>query len=580
MGVPAAIFESVGERTAHFIPTAATRLDTSAVAGVGANQTVNAVILGEAQGGEPGKALRISDPNQAAEVFKGGPLVDAVIFSLSPSPTIRPGAVFGVRTNLADKASLTLLATATDTVDVEDRDFGVAGNQIQIEVAAGTTEGKKLTILKADVTETFDNVITKFFDIQYTGGQATSQLDITATALTTTTGLGGDDLNILFSTVNTIQDVISAVDSHPNYTATVQGSTTESPDKMDEVTITDVKASAHTVLGVNFAVIKTLSEQSGIVNAKFPTTGSRLPPDNIAFTFLAGGAENTPTSSANLTTTLDGLLTEDLFLFALVDSDAALQAALLAHIQFANSVFGKAERQGYIGDDFGKTKSVAITDSKASAKVNNNGDISFLINGFTRRDRFGVVRNYGSIFRAAMEAGLKSALSLPEPTTNKTLDVLDSEFKFNRSELEDLIINGVAASNVEAGINEVRVVRSISTFQGTNLIESENSMKQSGLFMARSIRNLVETRHKGKPLDALRVSFVLDDVRAQLNDFKKDGLITADPNDPNGNPAFRDLRGDIQNGDQLVIRFFANLTAPTNFIFITLGFGIITDVGS
>ncbi len=585
MGVSAAVFESNGQRSTHFIPGIFSRVDTSGGAGVGVGIEINSAIIGESFGGEPGKALLFTDENQAKAVLVGGPLLDAVLFALDPSSDGAPSFVIGVRMNNAIKATITLLNTATDVIDVEDRDFGVSGNQIQVAVENGTTTGKKVSIQKATELEIFDDVTAPFFDLIYTGAGTPAVLDITATNLTTaiTGGPGGENLNIVLSTLNTIQDLVDTINAAASgvYTATITGNSTETLDKLDLVAAQNILVS-YSVVGINFAIIDTLSTESAIVSAKFPSGGSRLIPDNIAFAFLSGGAENTPTDASQLTSVLSGLLTEDLMLLALISSDAALKAVFKTHIAFANGVFGKAERVGFVGEDFGATKSVAITTAKADAVIEDEGAIAVMANGFTRRDRFGVIKNWGSIYTAAVAAGLKSSLSVTEAITGKRINSVDSEFKFLQAEEIDLIKSGVTSANITAGVPGYRFTRSVSSFQGSNLIENEHSMKLTTLFVIKTIRNFVEARHKGFGiLDDLKLVDIVNDVTEQLIDLKASRIIVINPNEADliKREAFRDVKAIAQTADQAAISFFARIPAPFNFGFITFNVGIIVNVG-
>ncbi len=581
MGAAPVQFRSVNQVSSHITPTAAVRQDTSALDGIGAVGPLNAVIMGDALGGEPGKLIRFTDPNVVVNTLKGGPLLDAVRFALSPSQDFEVGSVFGMRTNPATKSFLDLQTSAVDAIRVSDKDFGVDGNSIQISVAAGTTEGKKIIVQKVNAVETFDNIIRKYFDIEYIGAGSPAVITISATQLTTTItgGPGGENLTILFSVANTIQKVIDAIRAVPAYTVTEIGDLTAPSTELDEITTVDIDSTVVVIEGTNAEIIETLNNQSNIVIASFESGFSRLIPDDIGLTFLTGGAEGT-TTTVTLTQQLSDNINQPVDFMSLVSGDAALQDVVKAHIQFSNGVFGKSEKVGYFGEDdpFTTTKTTAITNAKARAIALNQADVSHCINGFTRRDAFGVIREYSAIYRAAMVAGLKSVLPEAEPYTNKRLDVIESQFSFTEGETDDLILAGVDASNVQAGSGETRNVRSVTTFQGTNDLENENSLKFSILRMSKEVRQDLEAKHKGKKGLVTRLLSIENDFEELLADFEDREIITPNPNDPIQQPAFKDVLVTI-DGSKVEAGAFITVVSPINFIFITLRFTVPLSLG-
>jgi len=564
MGVRFAVFESDGKRTAHLIPAAVSRIDTEGAVGLGAGIAFDGIVIGESFGGEPGKPLIFTDSTQAKTTLVGGELLDGVKFALEPNRNNRPFRILGMRMNPATKASLILDNGANDAVELEDRDFGERGNAIQASVAAGTTEGKKIIIQKGAILETFDNVIGKIFSVVYSGGGA-PVLNITPTQLAVTGTTGGtDDITLLFSQNPTMDDLIQAIASKSaSYTVALISNADAASTLLDEVSAQDV-ASLYTVEATNETIIQTIALRSTVANAKFPTAGKRLIPDDIGFTSFTGGAEGT-TDSVSLTGFLDALITENIRVMALLSADSALQDAMKAHIEFANSEFGNAFRGAFFGDSHGKVKSTAVTDAKARALSMNNPAINFCINGFTRRDSFGVVKDFASYFRAAMEVGMKVSLPIPEPTTNKDIDVINAEFKFNRAENEDLISAGVNSASQEPGTKLVKTVRMITTAQRQNLIENEFSMFLTALITADQLRAFLELRHKGKVLDGPRQALIRGDIRLQLREFRDTNLFIGNA----ANPAFVFNDTDVTfNGDIVFINYFAQIASPANFFFI------------
>ncbi len=576
MGVRFAVFESAGKRTAHLIPTGVSRIDTEGTVGLGVGISFDGIVIGESFGGEPGKPLILTDSTQAKNILVGGDLLNGIIFALEANSNNRPFRVLGMRMNPAIKATLTLQASANDVIDLEDRDFGERGNAIRGSVSNGSTEGKKIIIQKGSLLETFDNVIGKIFNITYTGGGA-PVLNITATQLTVTGTPGAtDDIAVLFTEFTTMDDIINEIASFSsNYTISLVSNADAESTLLDLVSSQDI-SSIYTVEATNETIIQTISLRSAIANAKFPSSGFRSIPDNIALTAFTGGSEGT-TDFSSLTGFLNTLVTENIRLVSLLSESSSLQDAVKSHIEFSNSDFGNSFRGAFFGDSHGKTISVAITDAKARALSMNNPAINYCINGFTRRDAFGIEKDFGSFFRGAMELGMKVSLPIPEPTTNKEIDVIKSEFAFDRAQLEELISAGVNASSPEPGSGLVKTKRMITTVQKQNLIENEFSMFITALIVSDELRAFIELRHKGKVLDGIRQALIRGDIRLKLREFRDDGLFTGDAS----NPAFIFNDTDVTfNGDISFINYFANVSSPANFFFITNRFGFFVSLSA
>ena len=90
MGVGAAIFQSAGQRSEHYVPGAYSRSSAAAGGadtGVSAN---NGVILGRSRGGQPNKLFVFSTLQEARETLVDGDLLKAVAHAFNPSPEYSP----------------------------------------------------------------------------------------------------------------------------------------------------------------------------------------------------------------------------------------------------------------------------------------------------------------------------------------------------------------------------------------------------------------------------------------------------------------------------------------------------------
>jgi hypothetical protein len=161
------------------IPGAYSEIDTSALSSISPSAVGIVALIGTAEGGEPLTVDEsVSDMTRAAEVFdkfRSGDLRTASLFAFEPStdPAVPNGAqrVVALKVNPSTQSTLTLVDDdASDAVDLTSADWGLFTAQINIEVANGTNQGKLITIVFEDTTETLDDV----------GGDAALDVDYAA----------------------------------------------------------------------------------------------------------------------------------------------------------------------------------------------------------------------------------------------------------------------------------------------------------------------------------------------------------------------------------------------------------------
>lgn len=222
------------------VPGAYSELDASALAGIGPGPIGVVALLGTAVGGKP-KTVEESfadatRPETLRKRYRSGDLRTAAEFAFSPSQdeAVPGGAqrVVSVKVNPATQSQVTLPdGSAADSVDLTSKDWGQFTEQINVEVAAGTNRGKKITVVFEDLIETFDDVGgDAIMDLEYTpgsNGYSTATAAITASAFTvaaTKTGIDGEDDEIAsqLGGADTLQ-VVSAAAGDTSQSVTIYG---------------------------------------------------------------------------------------------------------------------------------------------------------------------------------------------------------------------------------------------------------------------------------------------------------------------------------------------------------------------
>ncbi len=199
-------------------PGAYSEIDASELATLGPSPTGIVALIGTAEGGAPlSVAVEDSDHSRSGTVLKryrSGDLRVAGSFAFQASvDEATPGGaqkLVCVKVNPALQSEVTLDdADGNDSVLITSSDYGLFTAQISIAIAAGTTIGRKITVVFEDKTETFDDVGgTGIYSLQYTAGSngygavtlAVSSTQSLVTATKAVAGLSTDRVNEMSST--------------------------------------------------------------------------------------------------------------------------------------------------------------------------------------------------------------------------------------------------------------------------------------------------------------------------------------------------------------------------------------------
>jgi hypothetical protein len=188
-------------------PGAYSKIDASALADVAPGAVGIVALLGTAEGGKPLSIdPQFSDattPEQVRSRYRSGDLRIAAEFAFAPSQdeAVPGGAqrVVAVKVNPATQSAASLSdSLANPSLDLLSRDWGLFTSQINVSIGDGSTQGKMVTVVFEDTTETFDNVGgDSILELEYTpgaDGYTTALASITATQFlvaATKTGMAG-----------------------------------------------------------------------------------------------------------------------------------------------------------------------------------------------------------------------------------------------------------------------------------------------------------------------------------------------------------------------------------------------------
>lgn len=558
MGVSAAIFESAGKRTEHYVPGVYSRSNNvTSPSGVSAG---NLCILGSSAGGKPWSLLEFGSLAEAQTALGSGELLNGIAYAFNGSNDYVPQRVYAMRVNGGTQASLTLQSGGTDVMQLKAWDWSSMTNQLRLKVETGTAaNSKKVTVAYKDDTVVVDNIVKP--SLQVIGTCTNPTVTVTSTGIT----LAGEDdesqpvsVSIPFESFPTINEIVERINNTDYFTATVVDADEKAlGSNLDALTATDISTAV--TLYSNAVAFKEAVEQIEYIGSAELLGTTKIVPENIAFTYFTGGA-SASASIEGWRTALTNLEVEDIQIIATPSTDDDVQTLIANHCTTMSSTVNRKERTCILGAPLNETDDAAI----AKAIGFNNKLVTYVVDTVTAANPItGAAETINGAMLGCALAGMESAMAVNMPLTNKTIKVLGFAKKRTITNMEKLIKGGVLVCNpAPTNVTNYVVIRALTTFQGDDLISNEMSMVREDLYMNRDLRSRFGSSI-GQPNNISAAS-----ILATLNDAAKEwadsGYIV--PSDNNENVWNKSVR---INGDKIYITYSRYLTAPTNFIFIT-----------
>jgi len=558
-------FQSAGKLSSHIIPGAYSRIDSVKGAG-GLASANNGVVMGSSKGGEPNTLLQFNTVAEAVGTLKSGELMEAVRLAFDPGGGYNPQRVYAMRVNSALQGTLDLLDVASDTmITLTSADYGLYVNQIKVILAAGTVEGKKLTIqFQSEDDEVFDDIYRASFEIEYVTGAATMTIVNTSAAQTLVTSAGG--ISIDLNDYATIGELAAYINDQTGFTCTAfSGQENASPLELDSIVTADINTAEYTAQSTAHAIIDTVNAKSERLTAEAANGVNELViPENLALTYVTSGSEGTY-STTEWTNNLITLEAEDIQFISTPSTEAAVHAAIKTHCQSMSAVTGRKERQFLVGGAVASAViATEISTATAAAAVLNSPYGMYVFNGGTQRDVNGEIQTYAASYAACMLMGMKCSMATNQPLTFKELNFIALEWKLSDSQLETLLKNGVAPLNYSPN-GQPRLVRQFNTYQTSDLKYNEFSVVTEMLFVSRDLRVFLENRFIGKPGTAVTGGVLKGAVESRLAIYEDMGLFIRNPSEER---AWWGVTISM-SGDTIYIDYDAYITLPVNFEFIT-----------
>lgn len=567
MGVSAAIFETAGKRSEHYVPGTYSRShNVTSPVGVSAG---NLCILGKSLGGEPGKLLGFSSLAEAKNVLIGGDLLEAVGHAFKGSNTYIPSRVYAMRVNNGTQAELTLKTGETPILKLKAWDYGTHTNQLKLWLEQGTNEGLKVSVLYKNTEYSYDNIVKESISIQYIGENENSSATVQADKLVLETG-GESSTKLELSWVDypSLAELVARINDTDDFYAVVVDSNAEAKtENLDTVTITDLREEK-TLKSELYELTKVLKSCPLISSVEFVGGSSKtVPEQGTSYQYFTGGTVGDYTVLQWMET-LEKLETEDVQIIATPVTDSSVQVLISSHCTEMSGVDAKKERTCWLGGLIGESDDEAIE----KAKGFNNKLVSYVVDSAIASNPLtGETETISGAMLACKLAGMESAMAVNEPLTNKTINVLGFQKKRTIGNMGDLIKAGVVVCNpsVDSPDNYV-CIRAVTTYQGEgDLISCERSMTREDLYMNRDLRKRFASSI-GTPGNG-STSSIIQTLKDAAREWAVAGYII-----PSGSDNVWDIRVRI-DGDKVYLEFSRYLTAPRNFVFLTATNSVYTS---
>lgn len=561
MGISAAIFESAGKRTEHYIPGVYSRSqNVSSPSGVSAG---NYVILGKSQGGKPYELMSFNSVSEAKDVLIGGDLLRALSYAFSPSSVYSPQKVYAMRVNEGKQATLKLKSGSNELLELTSWDYGSHTNQLKVWLQNGTKENSlKLDVTYKNDSYVTDNIIQESLSILYTGTGtnpiatiANGKLSLSATSGTDTV----DNFEIVLDDYPTLSELATKINDLGVYVSSVLDANIDAEStKLDNVTA--VSIADDTVFYSNFfALVKVLENNIYISDVNILTENYIVPDVSSVYEYFTGG-ENGNYTTEQWIKALAQLEVEDIQIISTPSTDQGVQTLIASHCELMSNETNRKERTCILGCSLNQSDE----DSKEIAKGFNSKYVSYIpdsaiaINPLT-----GKKEEISGAILAVMLSSMESSIAINEPLTNKVIKVLGFTKKRTNTNIEDLLKNGLMVCNANPqNANEYICIRALTTFQGNDdLISCERSMVREDLYMNRDLRSKFAVGI-GRPGE-VSTSDVIQTLQDTAKTWATNGYII-----PNNGQNVWNIHVKVV-GDKCYLSFSRYLTAPLNFMFIT-----------
>ena len=517
-------------------PSTTIEVNTDALAGASSDSDKALMLVGQADGGQPGVVYEIKNYAIAKQTFRSGDLLDAIELAFNPSgDNYSAGTILAQRVGDAKQASLT-----NGGLSLLSQQYAKDANQVQVALRKNTLTGAYdlQVVSQPDKYNYTYSSIGTLFTVKYNGDAKYASIEVVtditpvapttgqATLLTLRAGADNGTASIagkfqlgmgLYTTVGELVSDINAIDGFSAEYFNAGNKTKVETKYLDAIEETQITADGVKVTSLGGDIINSVKYDS-IVSATYdPSKGE---PSVIPLTSLAGGSDGEiPTTWA---TEISNFRDEAGYYLVPLTADEAIHAEAIA---FANDRTNNGNPTRVI---IGGGTNETLKQSTVRASQIRDKRTVLVANSGTRLMNDGTTKSLPGYEIAAMLGGLASAVPVGDSILNKSLDLLNIDQKFSSEELDLLDIQGVVALEYvrNRGNLVFRVTDDITTYADTtDPLAGIQSAGEASDFFVVDLRDMLDSTFLGQRIAVGAAKEIKTAIIAFLDTEKSTGTI-------------------------------------------------------
>lgn len=547
--------------------------------------TSTILLIGKSDGGIPYNASDVPQKDRpmlftsitdARSILRKGPLLDACEIAFAPSNDENiSGAsrVVCLRVQPATKSSLTLQSNSINTTTLKSADYGNHTNNIAIQGVSVThpnfssVTGLIFSLFKDGETVESDPLYAPTMELSYPNAGPAPSMTISYVSATDTFKINNgttDIVDIKLSDYTSIDEVADYIRSKDSDIVVTVINAAAVPNTMDDIPATNFKDPQPAFVTTHTYALQLdyLNRVSPLTDAEQINATLRVKMDAFSKTYLTGGSTTAPNTN-NYIGAIAVAETVQAFYQIELSGDKDI-AQLNKRSVFAScDVKNRRERTG----GSGALTSDSYADRMQNAK--NLGSMFYIYGAspvkFTNSQGQEVTIDplYIPVFAAAINAGNDPTT----PPTFKALACLGNPEAYDSDTVDAFIKAGCQIVQDNELTGAPQIVRSVTTYQGSNLIATEFSMVCTALALVKDFRTQMENKFIGGTGTTGIPAVMRAEAIKLLDGYVQKGWLT----DIAG-PAYQNINIIIQ-GDRIYIEKDSTITAPINFIFDLFNLG-------
>ena len=504
-------------------PSTTIEVNTDALNGSSSDSDKALMIIGQANGGQPGVVYEIKNYAIAKQIFRSGDLLDAIEVALNPSESgYSAGTILAQRVGSANQAGL-----VNKGLTIVSQQYTNDANQIQVALRKNTlTNAFDLQVVsQADKYNYTYSSVGTLFNVSYTGDAKYASIEIdvnsapAANVTPTTDGAnvadtGGNgqatmlvlkagpdkgsatvaaQFQLGMGIYTNVGELVSYINTIDGFTAEYanSGNKTKVETKyFDAIPETQLSKDGINVTSLGGDIINSVLYDEVISATYDPSKGE---PEVQALSALTGGSDGEiPTTWA---TEIANFRDEDGYYLVPLTDNEAIHAEAVA---FSNDRTNNGTPTRVI---LGGGTNETLKQSTIRASQLRDKRTVLIANSGTRLMNDGTTKSLPAYIVAAMIGGLASGIPVGDSIMNKSLDLLNVDQKFTSDELDLLDIQGVVALEYVRNRSNLifRVTDDITTYADTeDPIAGIQSAGEASDFFVVDLREMLDSTFLGQ----------------------------------------------------------------------------------